>query len=47
MTGHGDRFRIDSEHCVGVPGGNHGNGTTVVYEACTENSPKWLSKPWQ
>lgn len=47
MTGHGDRFEISDQHCVGVAGGTHRNGTPVVYQTCTDNSPKWLFKPWE
>ncbi|MFD0367582.1 RICIN domain-containing protein [Streptomyces sp. NPDC127114] len=47
LTGHGDRFEIGSEHCVGVPSGKQRNGTPVVYQACTESPPKWSFKPWQ
>ncbi|WP_406065820.1 RICIN domain-containing protein [Streptomyces sp. NBC_01077] len=47
MIGHGDRFEISDQHCVGVAGGSHRNGTPVVYQTCTENSPRWLFKPWE
>jgi hypothetical protein len=47
LYGSGDRFLITSEHCAEVAGGSRRNGAPVVYENCTENSPKWLFKPWQ
>ncbi|MBT2404986.1 MULTISPECIES: ricin-type beta-trefoil lectin domain protein [unclassified Streptomyces] len=47
LRGSGDRFLIKSEHCVGVAGGSRRNGSAVVYQECTENSPKWLFKPWE
>lgn len=46
MTGSGDRYEISNQHCVGLAGGSHRNGTPIVYQACTKNSPKWLFKPW-
>ncbi|MGW6688022.1 RICIN domain-containing protein [Streptomyces sp. NPDC054961] len=47
MTGHGDRFEISDQHCVGVGGVKHHNGTPAVYQACTEKSPKWRFTSWQ